>query len=373
VCDWAAKLLGLDKAFWNESQTGGGVIQTTASDSVLVATVAARSRYTRLHPDADLSKLVIYVSSQTHSAGAKAALILGLTYRILDVSLEDDLALRGSTLRAALEEDKATGKHPFILIATVGTTSTGAVDKLPEIFEIAKKHPALWVHIDAAWAGLSLVCPEYRELCFLDSINKFADSFCTNFHKWGLTNFDCSLLWVRNRNDLTDALDITPAFLRSKHGDAGTVIDYRNWHLGLGRRFRSLKLWFVLRSFGVKGFQSHIRKGIDLNRKFASLVRNCSEIALMTPPSFALSVFHVKAPNDVDDSFSAQNALTADVFENLSARKDLQLTQTIVQGLSCIRLAVGATRTEERHIEKAFDIIRDEAKKSLSKMRSENK
>lgn len=136
MCDWAAKLLGLDKAFWNESQTGGGVIQvlsfkmysvvvfdlifppvfkTTASDSVLVATVAARSRYTRLHPDADLSKLVIYVSSQTHSAGAKAALILGLTYRILDVSLEDDLALRGSTLRAALEEDKATGKHPFIL------------------------------------------------------------------------------------------------------------------------------------------------------------------------------------------------------------------------------------------------------------------
>ncbi|KLO11491.1 hypothetical protein SCHPADRAFT_470893 [Schizopora paradoxa] len=365
VCDWAAKLLGLDKAFWNESKTGGGVIQTTASDSVLVATVAARSRYIRANPDADLSKLVIYVSSQTHSAGAKAALILGLTNRILDVTLDDNLALRGSTLRAALEEDMAAGKHPFILIATVGTTSTGAIDKLPEIFEVANDFPSLWVHIDAAWAGLSLVCPENRELCYLDRINKSATSFCTNFHKWGLTNFDCSVLWVRNRIDLTEALDITPTFLRSKHGDAGTVIDYRNWHLGLGRRFRSLKLWFVLRSYGVRGFQSYIRKGINLNRKFASLVRSSSEIALVTQPSLALSVFHVNAPMDAQDSISAQNSLTTAVYESLSARKDIQLTQTSVQGLTCIRFAVGAARTEERHIEKAFAIILEETKSAI--------
>lgn len=151
---------------------------------------------------------------------------------------------------------------------TIGTTSSGAIDNFAEIVAVAKNHPDLSIHVDAAWAGVALACPEYRKISYLDEINKYADSFCTNFHKvraqklsfitptnrcvqWGLTNFDASTIWVRDRTYLTDALDVTPEFLRSKHGDDGTVIDFRNWHLALGRRFRSLKLWFILRSCKV--------------------------------------------------------------------------------------------------------------------------
>ena len=124
---------------------------------------------------------------------------------------------------------------------------------------VKESYPDMWLHVDAAWAGVTLACPEHRERAQLAGINAHADSLCVNFHKWGLVNFDASTLWVKDRTHLTDALDVTPEFLRSKHGDAGTVIDYRNWHLALGRRFRSLKVWFVLRSYGVKGFQKHIR------------------------------------------------------------------------------------------------------------------
>ncbi|PAV17055.1 aromatic-L-amino-acid decarboxylase [Pyrrhoderma noxium] len=366
VMDWSAKLFGLDEIFYNEKGIGGGVLQTTASDSALVALVAARSLYTRTHPDVDLSKLIIYTTTQTHSFGKKAALILGLQDRALEVTAEDEFSLRGSTLRAALEEDKQAGLHPFILIATIGTTSSGAIDNLPEICEVAQEHPSLWIHVDAAWAGVVLACPELRSACHLDEINRFANSFCVNFHKWGLVNFDCSAMWVRDRKHLTDTLDITPEFLRSKHGDEGTVIDYRNWHLSLGRRFRSLKVWFVLRSFGIKGFQEHIRKGIALNEHFANLVRACEELSLVTAPSFALSVFQVRAQEHVADKAAAQNALTQKLYEILDARNDISITKTLLNGVLSIRFAVGAVRTEERHIDYAFQLIQEQAKNVIS-------
>ncbi|KAI5119405.1 hypothetical protein M0805_005948 [Coniferiporia weirii] len=363
VMDWAAKLLGLDKAFHNENTKGGGVIQTTASDSALVTVVAARSLYTRTHPGVDLSKLIIYTTTQTHSLGTKAALILGLQTRALEVCMEDGLSLRGSVLSDALEEDKKAGLHPFILIATVGTTSSGAIDNLSEISEVARKHPSLWIHVDAAWAGVALACDEYRKTCYLDEINRSAHSFCTNFHKWGLVNFDCSALWVRDRKCLTDALDITPEFLKTKHGEEGTVIDYRNWHLSLGRRFRSLKLWFVLRSYGAEGFRQHIRRGIKLNDRFAALVRSSDELFLMTDPSFALSVFSMQVPKTAVDKAAAQNDLTYKLYNKLSARKDITITKTALNGMLCIRFAVGAARTEERHIDTAFELILDEARR----------
>ncbi|KAH8114437.1 pyridoxal phosphate-dependent transferase [Phellopilus nigrolimitatus] len=366
VMDWGAKLFGLDKAFYNENATGGGVIQTTASDSVLVTVVAARSLYMRTHPDVDFSKLVVYTTTQTHSLGKKAALVLGLRAKALEVRTEDALALRGSTLQYVLEEDRKEGIHPFILIATVGTTSSGAVDNLSEIFAVAQQHPSLWIHVDAAWAGVTLACPEFRSVCYLDEINRYAHSFCINFHKWGLVNFDCSALWVRDRKYLSDALDITPEYLRTKHGEEGTVIDYRNWHLSLGRRFRSLKLWFVLRSYGVKGFQDYIRKGINLNNRFASLIDSSTELFLLTAPSFALSVFCVQAPEGVANKSGIQTILTQKLYEKLSARKDIAITKTELNGIFCVRFAVGAARTEERHIDAAFSLILEETRKVLS-------
>ncbi|KAG6867400.1 hypothetical protein C0993_003251, partial [Termitomyces sp. T159_Od127] len=203
---------------------------TTASESALIAIVAARSLYRRSHPDIPPTRLVIYTTSQTHSLGVKAGLVLDLSVRVLEVKAEDNFSLRGETLQFALEEDERRGMKPLVL--------------------------------NAAWAGVALACPEYREKCHLKTINEIANSFCTNFHKWGLTNLDASTLWVRNRKHLTDAMEVTPPYLRTTQG---TVIDYRNWHLGLSRRFRSLKLWFVFRSFGVQGFRSYIRKVVILD------------------------------------------------------------------------------------------------------------
>jgi len=311
-----------------------------------------------------MENLVIYTTTQTHSLGLKAGLVLGLAVRTLEVTLEDEYSLRGKALQSALDEDEKQGKNPFILIATVGTTSSGAIDNLAEIQQVVKKHPSLWVHVDAAWAGVALSCPENRGKCYLPEINNFANSFCTNFHKWGLVNFDASTLWVRDRKHLTEALDVTPPFLRTTHGDAGTVIDYRNWHLALGRRFRSLKLWFVFRSFGAEGFRQYIRRTIQLNQEFADLVSASNYLSLVTPPSLALTVFRLqpkRTPGQPALSAESLNGLNRLFYERISARDDILLTQTILNGVFCIRLAVGAVRTTSIHIKNAYDILHEEA------------
>ncbi|CAE6446326.1 unnamed protein product [Rhizoctonia solani] len=407
VMDWAAKLFGLDPTFYIESKSGGGVLLTTASDSALTAVVAARSRYTKAHPNVPLDRLVIYGTSQTHSLGAKAALILGLHFRAIEVHAKDNYALRGESLVKALEEDREDGKHPFVVIATVGTTSSGAIDNIEEVGKALIGYPNIWLHIDAAWAGVALACPEFREVSRLDAINKYAHSFCTNFHKWGLVNFDCSTLWVRERTLLTDALDVTPEFLRTKQADAGTVIDYRNWHLALGRRFRSLKVWFVLRSFGVEGFQAHIRKGVELAKIFESLVEKSSLFELVTPRSFGLVVFRLRAPTAFptpaastpighpsmsqekelvagaspdttttetrlrQPAPSKANALNRAFYARISARKNILLTQTDLTGTFCIRMAVGTVRTEEKHIQEAFELLVEEAQLTLGEWKDE--
>lgn len=361
VMDWTAQLLGLDRSFYNISEVGGGIIQTSASDSALVATVAARSRYIREHPHVAMENLVLYISSQTHSLGKKAGLVLGLKVRTLQVTAQDDFALRGDTLKAALEEDVCAGLHPFILIGTVGTTSSGAVDRLDEIADVAKNYPFLWLHVDAAWAGVAYACPEYREAYHLPAINNYVDSFCTNFHKWGLVHFDGSCLWVRHRRHLVDALDITPEFLRSKQGDAGTAIDYRNWHLGLGRRFRSLKFWFALRARGVNGFQKYITDCIKLNTRFAQRIYESDLFSVVTKPSLSMTVFRI-APKSLPYLETPElNALNRAFYARLAARNDIALTQTDLNGVFCVRMVVGAEKTVESDIDCALALMKEEA------------
>ncbi|KAJ7714338.1 pyridoxal phosphate-dependent transferase [Mycena maculata] len=365
VMDWSAQLLGLSSVFHNAGGIGGGALQTTASDSALVAIVAARERLRAL-TEVPLEELLVYVTTQTHSLGLKAGRVLGLQVRALEVRAEDRYALSGTVLRQALEEDKAAGRRPFILIATVGSTSSGAVDNLPEITAVLQDHPEVWLHVDAAWAGLALCCPETREALFLDTINASVDSFCANFHKWGLVNFDASTLWVRDRKSLNEALDITPPFLRTAHGDAGTVVDYRNWHLGLGRRFRSLKFWFVLRGFGVEGFRKHIRQAITLNTTFVDLLADMEIFELVTPPSLALTVFRVVPPSHAQADLAALNALNAAFFARLAVRPDLAITQTVLNGVFCVRFAVGAARTTQAHVRAAFDVLVEEAHAAIA-------
>ncbi|CCA69032.1 related to aromatic-L-amino-acid decarboxylase [Serendipita indica DSM 11827] len=332
VMDWSARLLGLDEKFLTASGKGGGVLQTTASDAALLATVVARTNYTKLHPGVAMEKLVIYGTTQTHSLGAKAALILGVHFRALEVKAEDNFSLRGSTLQAALDEDREKGLHPYILMTA---------------------EPSIWLHVDAAWAGVAFALPEYRQTGRLDAINKYAHSFCTNFHK--------------DRVLLTDSLDVTPEFLRTHHG---MVIDYRNWHLSLGRKFRSLKLWFVLRAFGVEGFRKHLRNGIDNANALAERVKQSDVFELATPPTLSLVVFRIapqalvgkKTPSDT--SIGAElNTLNLKLHEKTTS--DLFLTRTDLGGDICLRMSVGGLRTEKRHVLHAFDVLEKAAKDIL--------
>ncbi|KAA1472514.1 hypothetical protein DENSPDRAFT_821425 [Dentipellis sp. KUC8613] len=369
VMDWAAKMFGLDRTFHNISEIGGGVIQTTASDSALTAIVAARVRYLADNPGVSLESMIIYVTSHTHSFGKKAGLVLGLRVRAINVDedVRTGWGLKGSLLQQCIEEDRKKGLHPFIIVATVGTTNTGAIDRIAELGATIKEHyPSMWLHVDAAWAGVTLSCPELRDKAQLSGINTYADSLCVNFHKWGLTNFDCSALWVRDRKLLTDALDVTPEYLRTKHGDAGTVIDYRNWHLSLGRRFRSLKIWFVLRSFGIEGFQSYIRGCITMNDHFVKHVEESEIFDFVAPPSFALTVFRIAPKSRTDLDLEELNAINRQFHVALQNHHELLLTQTDVGGVFCMRFAVGAARTEERDIERAWKVIKEVGEEVLS-------
>ncbi|KAI0031279.1 pyridoxal phosphate-dependent transferase [Vararia minispora EC-137] len=359
VMDWAAKMLGLDRVFHVESNIGGGVIQTSASESMLVSVVAARTRYLLAHPMTPIESLLIYVTSQTHSCGRKAGLVLGLNVRVLDVDEPTRVGggLDAETLRVALDEDHAAGLAPFVLITTVGTTTSGAVDNVADVGALLKtSYPDVWMHVDAAWAGVVLACPEYRERAQLAGINAYADSFCTNFHKWGLVNFECSALWVRDRQRLIEALEYTPPYLRTKQGDAGDTVEYRNWHLGLCRRFRSLKMWFVLRSYGLNGFQGYIRNCIAMNHMFAKQVCATPSFELVSPPSFALTVFRIVpragAPN------GTANKLNRVFYDALLARSsEVLLTQTELGGVFCVRFCVGSSRTTPADVEDAWNIV----------------
>ncbi|UZJ52299.1 hypothetical protein CBS101457_001619 [Exobasidium rhododendri] len=404
--DWMARMFGLSSSFLNTSERGGGIILGTASEVAITVAVAARERAlaaieseeglqhadTVFTPEAgtaaasnidntekDMSllkmtaarwrgtttaKLVMYGTTQTHSIGAKAAIVLGLSFRAIEVFAKDDYALRGDQLESALNEDIAKGLIPFMLIATVGTTSSGAVDNLREIQGVAKRYPYLWVHVDAAWAGVAFALPEYRHFGHLDALNAFVDSFSTNMHKWGLVQFDCAPLWVRNRADLSNALTLTPEFLRTKQGDAGSVLDLRNMQLFLGRRFRSLKVWFVLRSFGQEGFRQHLRSSLARSQEFNDLIRTGpTPLEIVTPPSLSLTVFRLHPHNDAIPS----KPFTSTELDHLNQKFWLQmqsmnhrflLTQTVLPEIGfCFRLAVGNPRTKVENIKETYEAI----------------
>ncbi|GAA5964648.1 hypothetical protein JCM8115_004696 [Rhodotorula mucilaginosa] len=375
VTDWVAKLLGLDSTWCNEGKVGGGVIMGSASESCLTVCIAARERYLRMHPGTPSSDLVILATTQTHSLAAKAALILGLDFHAIETKKENDWALRGADLEEALAELQAKGKKPFILIATLGSTSTGTIDKIAEITAVTAKYPELFLHIDAAWGGVFLALPECRKEAFLDEINARASvqaedgaicaggkvhSFCTNLHKSGLVTFDASCLWIRDRALLTTALDVTPPYLRTAQASAGLVTDYRNMSISLGRRFRSLKIWFALRSYGVAGFRAHLRKLNKLAETFEhDLLQRTKGVELFTPRRFSLVVLRVTSTNPSRNDLAYENALNARTFKLSTADHSIMLTTTIVGGEECVRVAIGSPYTEEKHVKELVDKIND--------------
>jgi aromatic-L-amino-acid decarboxylase len=270
VMDWLVDMLALPAEF-KSTATGGGVIQDTASSSSLCALLAARERATGGRSNTEGTsggRLVAYTSGQAHSSIEKDVRIAGLgseNLRLVDTDAA--YAMRPDHLAQLIAADKAAGLVPTFACATVGTTSSTAIDPVREIGRICRER-GVWLHVDAALAGTAAVCPELR---FVNDGLEFADSYVFNPHKWMLTNLDCSAFYVRDRAALLSALSILPEYLRNETSEFGAVIDYRDWQIPLGRRFRALKLWFVIRSYGVARLQSMVREHVALAKEFASL------------------------------------------------------------------------------------------------------
>ncbi|XP_027349843.1 tyrosine decarboxylase 1 isoform X2 [Abrus precatorius] len=344
VLDWLAKALLLPHHFYSTGQ-GGGVIQGTASEAVLVVLLAARDKILRKVGRGSLPKLVTYASDQTHTALQKACQIAGLDpalCRLLKTDSSTDYALSPDVLSEAISNDMASGLIPFFLCATVGTTSSTAVDPLPALGKIAKTNQ-LWFHVDAAYAGSACVCSEYRH--YIDGIEE-ADSFNMNAHKWFLTNFDCSLLWVKDRSALIQSLSTNPEFLKNKASQGNMVIDYKDWQIPLGRRFRSLKLWMVLRLYGLEGLRSHIRNHIEMAAYFEELVGQDARFEVIAPRTFSLVCFRLLPPLNSEDH---GNKLNHDLLDS------------VLSGQYILRFAVGAPLTERRHVSMAWQILQDKA------------
>ncbi|MDH4043783.1 MAG: pyridoxal-dependent decarboxylase, partial [Gemmatimonadota bacterium] len=299
VLDWLADALGLPEAFTSRG-TGGGVIQDTASSATLCALLAARDRATDgAATERGLAAgLTAYASTQAHSSVEKAVGIAGLGRAHLRlIEVDDTFAMRPAALDDALRADRAAGRTPCFVAATIGTTSSTAMDPLPAIVEICRRH-GVWLHVDAALAGNAAICPEFRQ--FQDGVAG-ADSYCVNPHKWLLTNFDCDAFYVADRGALLRALSILPEYLRNQATEAGAVIDYRDWQVPLGRRFRALKLWFVMRSYGLAGLRQHIRHHVELARRFADWVRADARFEIVAPVALNLVCFRLRgddAPNE---------------------------------------------------------------------------
>jgi len=345
ILDWLVDMLGLPQGF-KSSADGGGVIQDTASSSALCAVLAARERATQFASNRDGTRqpLVAYTSTQTHSSIAKAVKIAGIgedNLRLIEV--DDAFAMRPNALGDRIEEDLAAGRIPFFVCATIGTTSSNAIDPLAEIGAICREHD-IWLHVDAAMLGPATLCPEFR---FLNEGLEDADSYCFNPHKWMFTSFDCDCFYVRSRKALIETLSILPEYLRNQATESGAVIDYRDWHIPLGRRFRALKLWFVIRHYGVEGLQHHVRRHVELAQELARWVEADPRFELAAPAPLNLVCFRHKSGD----------AVTEELMEKLNASGKLYLTHTKLAGRFAIRMSIAQTDTEERHLRQAWDQI----------------
>jgi aromatic-L-amino-acid decarboxylase len=276
----------------------------------------------------------------------KAIRIAGMgreSLRLIDV--DHAYAMRADRLADVMAADRAAGHVPVFVCATVGTTSSLAVDPVAAIGPVCRTHGA-WLHVDAAMAGTAALCPEFR---FLHDGLEWADSYCFNPHKWMFTNFDCSAFWVADRAALIDALSILPEYLRNRATATGAVIDYRDWHVQLGRRFRALKLWFVIRSFGVRGLQERIRAHVALAQELARWIGEHPDFELAAPATLNLVCFRHRGGDERNQ----------DIMDRVNDSGHLFLTHTKLDGKLTLRLAVGQTGTERRHVEAAWEEIRE--------------
>lgn len=349
VLDWLRQMVGMPEGFT-------GVIQDSASSAILAAVLTAREKATGWGANAEGLKaqppLAVYTSEQTHSATEKNVKIAGLGLAgFRKIPVDDAFRLRVDALAAAIETDLAAGIRPACVVASIGGTGVGAVDPLREIGALCRRHD-IFLHVDAAWAGSALICPEHRWM--FDGI-ELADSVVFNPHKWMLTNFDCSAHFVKDPDSLIRTFSILPEFLKSREADA--VIDYRDWGVPLGRRFRALKLWFVIRSYGVEGLRAIIREHVRLGGLFAGWVEADPDFEIMAPPILSLINFRYH-PQGIDDE-TELDRLNEALLHRINDDGRIYLTQNRVNGRYVIRVSIGQTTTEQRHVEEAWSVIRE--------------
>ena len=351
MLDWMRELLGLPDHFDSRSGNGGGVIQGTASEATLVAILSARWRATNgaVNADGDTTALVAYTTSQAHSSIEKGLRIAGIgTDRTRIVPHDDAFAMRADVLAETIAADRAAGLVPFFVCSTHGTTSSMAFDPTPAIGEICRREN-VWLHVDAAMSGIAALAPELR---WINAGMEYADSYCTNPHKWMGVNFDCDLYWTADRHALLGALSILPEYLRSDAAEAGAVIDYRDWQIPLGRRFRALKLWFAIRCDGVAAFQEMIRRHVALTQELAEWVADDERFEIVAPHPLNLVCLAARA----DDSTSADRATDA-LIDAANATGEALFTRTVLDGRSVLRFSIGARTTERHHVEAAWQLL----------------
>lgn len=340
VMEWLRQMLGLPDGFT-------GVIQDYASTSTLVALITARDRVRE-----DLDRAVVYLSSETHSSAAKGARLAGFRPdRIRLVPTDGEYAMRPDALAHAIAADRAAGLLPAAVVATVGTTSSTAIDPLAAIGPLARRE-GLWLHVDAAFAGSAAIVPELRPI--LAGV-EHADSLVMNPHKWLLVNHDCSAYFVRDPVALQRSFSTSPEYLKTAV-DA-RVVNYRDWGIPLGRRFRALKLWFVIRSYGVEGLRTMIREHVRLGRRFASWVEAEPALELAAPAPLGLVCFRCRArPGEGPEAADARSRA---LHEHLNRAGDFFLTHTVLGGRYTIRLALGHASTTEALLQRLWDRVRE--------------
>ena len=339
VLDWLVDLMDLPSE-WKTTSLGGGVLQMSASDSTHTSLVVARHQAMKrgVNPTA----MVAYASTQTHSSIQKGATVAGYRHIRL-IPVDDKQAMDISALRAALASDKAEGLVPVFVAATLGTTGTTAVDPIRPIGEICQEEN-LWLHVDAAYAGNAMICPEFRH--HQDGL-ELVDSYTFNPHKWLMVNFDCSVFYVADRSPLIDCLSILPPYLKNEASESGAVIDYRDWHVPLGRRFRSLKLWWVIRSYGVEGLQSMIRYHVALTERLAEKLKSDPRFEVVAPHPFALVCFRCTAGDEATQSLA----------EAVNGSPNVAWTGSELDGRPMIRVSIGQRTTDEGHVYALWDLI----------------
>ena len=353
VTDWLRQMLGLGDGWF-------GMTTDTASISSMLALAAAREarpeleiRERGMSGRADLPRLRVYASTHAHSSIDKAALALGLGLEnVVHIDADEEFRMRPAALAAAIAADRALGFLPLACVATVGTTSTSSIDPVPAIAEICRREQ-MWLHVDGAYGGMLAIVPEYRQV--LAGVEQ-ADSLVVNPHKWLFTPFDCSAFFVKRPDVLKRAFSLVPEYLVTREQDE--VVNYMDYGVQLGRRFRALKLWMVIRAFGVDGLIARLREHRVLAREFASWIEASDDWELLAPVPFALVCFRY-APRGLSEP--ELNRLNEQMMHDVNAGGDAFLSHTKLGDRFTLRVSIGNIRTEEQHVRVLWDRLREAA------------